>query len=94
MPWKPSARQACMQFQHGVVDERIGLGALELLEEAHAAGALAEEAAQHAVLRPDMPVLGRDVLHDVVGRGAEDVFGDVAPGPRACRRRGCPARRL
>ena len=43
MPWKPSARQACISSSSGVVDQRIGLGAVELLEEAHAADALAEE---------------------------------------------------
>ena len=66
-----------LQFEQRIVDQRIDLGVLEDLEEAHAADALAEEAAEHAVLRPDMAVFGRDVLDDVVGGGAEHVFGAV-----------------
>ena len=49
-------RQAGMhQFQSGSC-RPDRLGAVELLEETHAADALAEEAAQHAVLRPDVAV--------------------------------------
>ena len=69
-------RQAGMhQLEQGVIGRRIGLGAFELLEEAHAAGALAKELREHAVLRPVVPLLARNVLHDVVGGGAERVLG-------------------
>ena len=68
-------RQAGMhQFEQVVIDRRIGLGLVEHLEEAHAADALAEEAREHAVLRPDMPVVAGDVLDDVVGGRGDDVF--------------------
>ena len=68
-------RQAgVLQLQERVVDDRVGLGAVELLEEAHAADALAEEAAEHAVLRPELAVAGH-VLDDVVGGGAEHILG-------------------
>ena len=71
-------RQAgVVQFEHRVIDQRIEFGVIEQLEEAHAADALAEEAAEHAVLRPDMTVFGGNVLDDVVGGSAEDVFGVV-----------------
>ena len=55
------------EFEQAEIDGGVLLGAVELLEEPHAAGALAEEADQHAVLRPDLAVLARQVLHDVVG---------------------------
>ena len=50
---------------------------VEFLEEADAADALAEETAEHAVLGPDVAIFGRDVLDDVVGRRAQNVFGDI-----------------
>ena len=66
-----------LQFEQRIVDQRIDLGVLENLEEPHATDALAEEAAEHAVLRPDVTVFGRNVLDDVVGGGAENVFRAV-----------------
>ncbi len=65
-----------LEFEQVVVARRVDPGAVEFLEEADASGQLAEEPAQHAVLRPDMPFVRRDVLHHVVGRGADDVFGN------------------
>ena len=86
-------RQAgVLQLEQRIVDDRV-LRAFQLLEEPDAADALAEEAAEHAVLGPHMPVLGRDVLDDVVGGGAEHVFGGVRLLLRRCRRSGSPARR-
>jgi hypothetical protein len=73
-----SQRQAGMlQLEEVVIDDRVLLEPRELVKEAHATDAFAEETAQHAVLRPDVTVLGRDVLDDVVGGGAIDVFGGV-----------------
>lgn len=68
-------RQAGMhQLQQIVIDRRIRLGLVEHLEEADTADALAKEAREHAVLRPDMAVVAGDVLDDVVGAGGDDVF--------------------
>ena len=66
-----------LQLKQGIVDQRVLERLIQLLEEPDTADALAEEAAEHAVLRPDMTILGRDVLDDVVGRGAQNVFRDV-----------------
>ncbi len=82
------AQTGVHELQQAEVDGRVLLGAVELLEEFDAAGALAEEAHQHAVARPDVAVLGRQVLHDVVGGGGERVFGDLhLIGGRAGRAR-------
>jgi hypothetical protein len=68
-------RQTCMvQFQNRVVDERIELGLVEQIEKSHAPGSLAEKAAQHAVLRPNMTIFGRNMLDDIIGCGAQDIF--------------------
>src|SRR5260370_38081735 len=76
-----SQRQAgVLQLEEVVIDDRVLLEPRELVKEAHAADAFAEETAQHAVLRPDVTVLGRDVLDDVVGGGANDVFGGICLG--------------
>ena len=56
----------------------IELCLVEHLEKSYAAGALAEEAAQHAVLRPDMAIFGGDVLDDVICCGTQDIFCVVA----------------
>ncbi len=56
------------------IDRRVLLGAVKLVEKPHAAHPLVEEADQHAVLRPDLAVLARQVLHNVVGAGGERVF--------------------
>ena len=66
-----------LQFQHVEIGARIALQPFELLEEIHAAETLAEEARGHAVARPQMAVVGRYVLHDVVGRRANEIFGDI-----------------
>ena len=63
-----------VQFQHRVVDERIELRLVQHFEESHPAGALAEEAAQHAVLCPNMTLFGGNVLDDVIGRSTQDIF--------------------
>ena len=63
------------ELEQAEVDCRILLGAVELLEEAHAAHPLVEEADEHAVLGPDPAVLARQVLDDVVGGGGEGVLG-------------------
>jgi hypothetical protein len=55
------------QFEQAEIAGGILLGALKLLEELHPAGSLAEEAHKHAVLRPDLSIVGRQILHDVVG---------------------------
>src|SRR6266446_1159493 len=76
-----SQRQAgVLQLEEVVIDDRVLLEARELVKEAHAADAFAEKTAQHAVLRPDVTVLSRDVLDDVVGGGANDVFGGICLG--------------
>ena len=66
-----------LQLEHRIVNQRIKLVVVENFKEPHAANAFTEEAAQHAILGPNMPVVGRDMLHDVVGRGAQDVFGAI-----------------
>ena len=66
-----------LQLEHIVIVQRILLEPRELVEESHAADPLAEKTAQHAVLRPDVAVFRGDVLHDIVGGGADDVFGGV-----------------
>ncbi len=63
------------ELEQAEVDRRILLGAVELLEEAHAAHPLVEEADEHAVLGPDAAVLARQILDDVVGGGGEGVLG-------------------
>jgi hypothetical protein len=54
-----------LQFEQRIVDQRVLECLLEFLKEAHAADTLTEKAAEHAVLRPDVAILGRDVLDDV-----------------------------
>ena len=66
-----------LQLKQGIVDQRVLERLVQLLEEPDTADALAEEAAEHAVLRPDMTILGRDILDDVIGRGAQNVFRDI-----------------
>src|SRR5215831_20842392 len=73
-----SERQACvLQLEQVIVDNGVLLEPRELVKEAHAADALAKETAQHAVLRPDVAVLGRDVLDDIVSGRADDIFGGI-----------------
>src|SRR5262249_46788508 len=73
-----SEREAGMlQLQQIIVDHRVLFEPRKLVKETHAADALAEETAQHAVLRPDVTVFGRDVLDDIVGGGADDVLGGI-----------------
>ncbi len=62
------------QLEQVVVRARVLHRLLEVVEEPRAADALAEIAAQHRVLRPDVPVVAGQVLHDVVGRRAERVL--------------------
>ena len=66
-----------LQFEERIIDQRVDLEMIEDFEEPHAADTLAEEPAEHAVLGPDVAVFGRDVLDDVVGGRAQDVFGAV-----------------
>src|SRR5258708_36005559 len=64
-------RQASvLQLEQRIIDQRILERLLQLFKEPHAADALAEEAAEHAVLSPDVPGFGRDVLADVICSGA------------------------
>ena len=74
---KAEGETGVLQLEHVIVEQRILLQPRQLIEEAHAADAFAEETAQHAVLRPDVAVLCRDILNDVVGRGADEVFGRI-----------------
>ena len=68
-------RQAGMvQFQDRIIDERIEFGVVKHLKKSHAAGTLAEEAAQHTVLRPNMTLFRGNVLDDIIGRSTQDVF--------------------
>ena len=69
------AQAGVHDLEQAEIDRRILLGAIELLKKLHAAGALAEEANEHAVFRPQMPIVGRQVLHDVVGGRGERIFG-------------------
>ena len=62
-------------FEQTKIDCGVLLGAVEFLEESHAAHPLVEEPDQHAVLGPYPTVLARQILHDVVGAGGERVFG-------------------
>ena len=66
-----------LQFENRIVDQRIDLEVIEDLEKPHAADALAEKSAQHRILRPDVTVFGRNMLHDVVGGRAQNVFCGV-----------------
>ena len=68
------AEASVHDLKHAQIDRGILLGALKLLEETDAAHPFVEEANQHAVLRPDPAVRGRQILHDVVGGGGERVF--------------------
>src|SRR5262245_17225347 len=61
-----------LQFEQWIVDQRILQRLVQLLEEPHAADTLAEEAAEHAVLGPNVAVFRRDVLDDVVGGRAQN----------------------
>ena len=74
---KTECETGVLQLEHVIVEQRVLLQARQLIEEAHAADAFAEEAAQHAVLRPDVAVFCRNILDDVVGGGADEVFGGI-----------------
>ena len=63
-----------LQFQQRIVDDGIELCLVEDFEKSYPAGALAEETAQHAVLRPDMTIFSGDVLDDVVCRGTQNIL--------------------
>ena len=71
------AETGVLKLEHIVVEQGILLQSRELVEKSDAADAFAEKPAQHAVLRPDVPVLGGDILNDVVGGRANDVLGGV-----------------
>ena len=73
--FEAEAQARMHELEQAEVDRRILLGAVELLEEAHAAHPLVEEADEHAVLGPDAAVLARQILDDVVGGGGEGVLG-------------------
>ena len=66
-----------LQLENRVVDQRVGLEMIENFEKPHTADAFAEETAQHRILRPDMTLFGRNMLHDVVGGRAQNVFCGV-----------------
>ena len=66
-----------LQFEQGIIQNRIDLGLLDLIEKTDAADTLSEEPAQHAVLGPDLSLVVWDVLDDVVGGGADNIFGGV-----------------
>ncbi len=74
---KAEGQTSVLQLKHVIVEQRVLLQSRQLIEEAHATDALAEEAAQHAVLRPYVAVFCRDILDDVVGGGADEVFGRI-----------------
>jgi hypothetical protein len=69
-----------LQLEHIVIQQRILLEPRQFVEKSHAADAFTEEPAQHAILRPDVTVVCRDVLDDIVSRGADEVFGRVGVG--------------
>jgi hypothetical protein len=66
-----------LQFQDVVIEQWILLEPGQFVEEPDAADAFAEEAAQHAVLGPDVTVFGRDVLDNIVGGCADEVLGGI-----------------
>src|SRR4051812_27837602 len=63
-----------LQLEQRIVDQRIDLGMLQDLKKTDATHTLAEEAAEHAVLCPNVAILSRDVLNDVVSGRAENVL--------------------
>src|SRR5262249_17522813 len=66
-----------LQLEQIVIVQRVLFEPCQLVKEAHAANTFAEEATEHAVLRPNVPVLGRNVLDDVVGGGADNILGGI-----------------
>ena len=64
------------ELEQVVARRRIGERLVQLLEEADTRGAHLEELRQHRVLHPDAAVGAGQVLDDVVGGAAQDVFGD------------------
>ncbi len=74
LPLEPQRQAGHRQFQK-LEPLRGRLQRLfHLLKEPHARGAAVEEPHGHGILNPDMPVIARDVLHDVVGRRTQQVF--------------------
>ncbi|MET4795898.1 hypothetical protein ABIF64_008076 [Bradyrhizobium japonicum] len=71
---KTKRKAGVLEFEDRIVDQWINLQMVEDLEETDPADTLAEEPAQHRILRPDVALLGWDVLHDIVGSGTQDVF--------------------
>src|SRR6266542_226171 len=74
---KAKRKTGVLKFEDRIVDQGSNLHMVEDLKETDAADALAEEPAQHRILRPDVTLLGWDVLHDIVGSGTQDVFSGV-----------------
>src|ERR1700712_3059655 len=73
-PLKAEREAGVLQLEHKIVGRGIELEMVEYLEEPRAADAFAEKAAEHRVLSPDVALFGRNMLHDIVGGGAKDVF--------------------
>ena len=66
-----------LQLENRIIDQRIGFEVVENFKETHAADAFAEKTAQHRILGPDVAVVGRNMLHDIVGGRAQDVFRGI-----------------
>src|SRR6201986_4676710 len=79
------AQAGVLKFEYIIVEQGILLETVEFVEKSHATDAFAEKPAQHAVLRPDMTIFGRNVLDDVVRGGTNNVFRSVGVSLRdAC----------
>src|SRR6516165_7392552 len=83
---KSGGEAGVLQFKHVVVHRWFGLEAVELVKEANAAYPFAKEAAEHAVSQPLGPILVRDILDDIIGGCADDIFGRLCLFRRDSRR--------
>ncbi len=66
-----------LQFKHRIIHQRIHLEAVQNFKKPDTADPLAKKPTQHAVLRPHVAFVRRNVLDDVVGCRAKNIFGGV-----------------